>query len=165
MNIVIKRVQICAWAYVMSCGFVIEQLQKAACSFRPACLHHLLFMLRMCIGNFIGLNDCCLDLTFQAGINLLQDKVTWIKSSWKAIESSREHQRFSDVPLGHFMSIDCKCWVGACLTSFIQGDWFHPATPRCWDLLISQVWNCPERSGRGKVSGSGRIDGRVKQEL
>lgn len=38
------------------------------------------------------------------------------------------------------------------------GKWNHPATPCCWDLLISQVWNCGW-SGR-MVSGSRRIDER-----
>lgn len=109
----------------------------------------------------------CLRATLQAGINLLQDKEAWIKSSRKAIESSREHQRFADVPLGRYMSIDRKCWVGTCLRSPIQWNWFHPATPRSWDLLISQVWNCSERSSsrRRRVSGSRGKDEKVKLKL
>ena len=57
----------------------------------------------------------CLHITSQAGINVHQDKELSIKSSWEAIESSRKHQRFPDAPVGLFMSIDRKCWIGMCL--------------------------------------------------
>ncbi len=113
----------------------------------------------------VEIRHWCLRVTFQAGINLLQDKEARIKSSRKAIEPSREHQRFADVPLGRFMGIDRKCWVGTCSRSAIRWNWFHPATPRSWDLLISQVWNCSERGSRRGVSGSRGKDEKVKLKL
>lgn len=101
----------------------------------------------------------------QAGVYFLRDKEASAKSSWKAIEFWREHQRFSHVPRVRSTSTDRKRWVGMCLQSPIQWNWFHPATPRSWELLISQVWNCSERSSRRGTSGSGGKDWKVDLKL
>lgn len=80
-------------------------------------------------------------------------------------QSWREHQRFSHVPRVSSTSTDQKCWVGMCLQSPIQWNWFHPATPRSRELLISQVWNCSERSSRRRTSGSREKDWKVELKL
>lgn len=54
----------------------------------------------------VQISCLCLPITFQGGINLPPDKDFSIKLGWKAIASSRKHQRFAYVPLGFFMSID-----------------------------------------------------------
>lgn len=96
-------------------------------------------------------------------MNFLQDKEAWIKSSWKATVLKGTSKVFT-CPSGLFHKHQ-KCWVGMCLQSPIQWNWFHPATPRSRELLISQVWNRSERSSRRRTSGSREKDWKVELKL
>lgn len=108
-----------------------------------------------------------------SNVYLLFSSLEWIFSKTKMLglnqagkqQSWREHQRFSHVPRVSSTSTDQKCWVGMCLQSPIQWNWFHPATPHSWELLISQVWNRSERSSRRRTSGSREKDWKVELKL
>lgn len=118
-----QETQICGWKHVIVFSAVYINWAIAKCnmfwSCSPACRRHLLSTLKMCRRTSrFEITRCCLRVTFQAGINLRQDKAAWIKSSWGAIESSREHQTFADVPLGRFMSNRSKALGGSVITAY-----------------------------------------------
>ena len=116
-------------------------------------LHHLLFTLKMCTRTTrLKLDTDVYMSLFRQGIHLRWDnKRACIKSSRKKSDSLQGNIKGLQMSLWaiSWASIE-KCWVGTCSRSPIQWNWFHPATPRSWDLLIPQVWNCSERSEETK---------------